>query len=156
MVFGWFWNDFHEFGSVSGSETEQNTSSKNSYFSKLWVPLGVDFSKKLWNIWVYFGNRQKEAQEEHEHNLNITRVPIVGQWGDGTGLASAASERSDRRRRQTDGQRTDRGLTVGRILGIRTELRKVKNDSSMDFNFEGKASNVFHDAEKINALPVPC
>ena len=55
MGLGSFWDDFlmifyrffNEFGSVLGSETEQNTSSKNSYFSKLWVPLGVDSSKLL-------------------------------------------------------------------------------------------------------------
>ncbi len=55
MDFGSFLDDFwlilvlffNDCGSVLGSETEQNTSSKNSYFSKLWVPLGVDFSKML-------------------------------------------------------------------------------------------------------------
>ena len=144
MIFWWF---FSEFGSVLGSETEQNTSSKNSYFSKLWVPLGVDFSKMLWNNLVYFGNRQKQAQEEHEHNLNITRIPIGDQWG-------------DRRRRETDGgqtedrRMTDRGLTVERILGIRKEQTKwriillcclISKETQPTFSTRLK---------KINALPV--
>ena len=80
---------------------------------------------------------------------NYCRILIGGQRGNGAELASAASERSDRRRRETDGHRTDRGLTVGRMLGIRTE-QKMKNHFPMNSNFEGNATNIFHDAEKFN------